>query len=241
MPRKTIDANECAIKLSDGDDGIKFEGYLSVFERVDSYGDTVVKGAYLETLSGRKRMPPMLLNHDQRSVPIGVWEDMKEDDVGLRVKGRLLKHDVAKQAGEAMREGAMTGLSIGYRATKFEENDHGGLNLLKIDLREGSVVTMPAEDEARIDVVKFEDLFGSIEEIESEKEIELILRDAGYSRKMAKALMSQFKTIYQRDADGLQEQIKAIKAELDQHKARSARDESSARINSLLERMKNAD
>lgn len=198
------------------------------------------KGAYVDTLKGKTRMPPMLLNHDQRSVPIGIWDSMKEDDTGLRVKGRMLSHDVAKQAWEAMKEGALTGLSIGYRATKFEENDHGGLDLLKIDLREGSVVTMPAEDEARIDVVKFEDMFGTIDSIETVKEFEIVLREAGHSREVAKRLVSQFKDVCQREADGLHEQIKALNAELDKYKTRDERDAGSVSVNELLERMKNA-
>lgn len=238
MSRKTLEATECDLKFSDSAEGT-FEGYLSVFGNVDSYGDTVFKGAYKDTLSGRKRMPPMLLNHDARAVPVGVWESMKEDDTGLRVKGRFLATDTGKEVHQAVKEGAMTGLSIGYRATKFEENDHGGLNLLKIDLREGSVVTMPAEDDARIDVVKFEELFGSVDEIGSQKEFELILRDAGYTRKMAKALMSQFKSICLRDVDETIEENKALRRKLSEFEGQQARIMAGESANNLLSEMRN--
>ena len=237
MPRKTLETTDCDLKFSEGAEGT-FEGYLSVFGNVDSYGDTVFKGAYKDTLSGRKRMPPMLLNHDARAVPVGVWDSMKEDDTGLRVKGRFLATDTGKEVHQAVKAGAMTGLSIGYRATKFEENDHGGLNLLKIDLREGSVVTMPAEDDARIDVVKFEEIFGLVEEIESEKEFELILRDAGYSRKMAKALMGQLKSICQRDVDEVIEQNKALKRKLAEFQSREERLNAGERAITLLDDMR---
>lgn len=226
MQHKSIDLTDCGLKFAKGDDGT-FEGYLSVFDRVDSYGDTVKKGAYEETLAGRKRMPPMLLNHDAFSIPIGVWKSMEEDDVGLRVVGELTKgNPVSEQAYASMKHGAMTGLSIGYRAVKFEENDHGGLDLHKIDLREGSVVSMPAEDEARIDVVKFEEMYGEIEAI---KEFEWLLRDAGCSRKMANRLVSRFKELCQSDSDGLQDENQQLKQQVEslqralEHQKRTAR------------------
>lgn len=209
MQRKSLDLAECDLKFSKSEG--HFEGYLSVFGNVDSYGDTVMKGAYEETLAGRKRMPPMLLNHDARSVPIGIWKSMKEDDSGLRVVGELTKgNGVADQVYASMKHGAMTGLSIGYRATKFEENDHGGLNLLKIDLREGSVVTMPAEDDARIDVVKLED-FGTIDCV---KDFEFILREAGFSKTAAMSLIRQFKEVSLREVGDLQKQIQTLTAEI---------------------------
>jgi HK97 family phage prohead protease len=211
MQHKSIDLMDCDLKFEKDDSGV-FEGYLSVFDSVDSYGDTVIKGAYAETLKDRKRMPPMLLNHDAYSIPIGVWKSMKEDNAGLRVVGEMTKgNPISEQAFASMKHGALTGLSIGYRATKFEENDHGGLNLLKIDLREGSVVTMPAEDDARIDVVKLED-FGVIESV---KDFEYILREAGFSKTAAMSLIRQFKEVSLREVGDLQKQIQTLMAEID--------------------------
>ena len=215
MQHKSLDLTQCDVKFAKDEEG-SFEGYLSIFGSVDSYGDTVIKGAYEETLMNRKRMPPMLLNHDQFSVPIGIWQEMKEDDTGLRVKGQLTPgNSQAEQVYAAMKHGAMTGMSIGYRPTKYEENDHGGLDLIKIELREGSVVTMPAEDDARIDVVKFEEEFSSIESV---KDFEYALRDAGLSRKLAKSMVSQFKDVCLRDAGDLQQKITELEAELDRFK-----------------------
>jgi len=208
---KSLDLNDCDLKFSKDEDG-QFEGYLSVFDSVDSYGDTVFKGAYTDTLEGRKRLPPMLLNHAMASVPVGVWKSMYEDDAGLRVVGELTKgNSESQQVYAAMKHGAMTGLSIGYRPVEYKENDHGGLNLLKVDLREGSIVSMPAEDEARIDMVKYEELF---DDIDSMKDFEYVLRDVGLSRKAAKSLVSQVKSLCQRDAGNLEEQINELKRKL---------------------------
>ena len=42
-------------------DPLEFEGYASVWGRVDSYGDTVLKGAFAESL--KERRPMMLFGH----------------------------------------------------------------------------------------------------------------------------------------------------------------------------------
>jgi len=63
-----------------------------VFGVVDSYSDVVVRGAFTSSLSRWKekgRLPAMLWQH-QMSEPIGIYTEMREDDVGLYVKGRLL-------------------------------------------------------------------------------------------------------------------------------------------------------
>ena len=231
MDHKSVNFGDCDLKMGEADEGV-FEGYLSVFGNVDSYGDTIIKGAYEETLNGMKRLPPMLLNHDQHSVPIGIWKSMKEDDKGLRVVGELTKgHAVADQVWASMKHGSLTGMSIGYRATKYEENAHGGLDLHAIKLIEGSVVTMPADDHARVDLLKFEDEYGTIESL---KEFEIILRDAGYSRKLAKSLVSQFKELCQRDAGGDSTEFEAMKAKLARLERRDRLDSRLAKIEALI-------
>jgi HK97 family phage prohead protease len=159
-------------------------------------------------------MPPMLLNHQAMSVPVGVWKSMTEDSVGLRVVGELTKgNPEAEQVYAAMKHGAMTGLSIGYRAVKYEENDKGGLDLHAIDLKEGSIVSMPAKDTARIDVVKYEEMFSDIESV---KDFEYALRDVGCSQSVAKRLCSQFKSVCQRDVGILEDEILELKEKLAQ-------------------------
>ncbi len=89
--------------------------------------------------------------------PIGVYTEMKEDDVGLYVRGRLLIDDdpLAKRAHAHMKAGSLTGLSIGYVLKDWEYDRSKEAFLLKeIDLWEVSLVTFPSNDEARISDVK---------------------------------------------------------------------------------------
>ena len=171
------------------DDGF-FSGYASVFDKVDSYGDIVRKGAFVESISeweAKGKMPPILWNHDP-SDPIGVYTKMQEDDKGLFVEGRLLIDDVprAKQTHALMKAGVIDGLSIGYRVKEYLYNvDEEVTDLIKLSLREVSIVTFPANPETRIEAVKSRLDAG---ELPTLPEFEKFLREAGFSKSQATAI-----------------------------------------------------
>lgn len=168
------------------DDGF-FSGYCNVFDVKDSYDETVRKGAFLKSIEDwkeRGKMPPVLWNHD-RNQPIGVWTDLKEDEHGLYGEARLLINDVgrAKEIHALMLSGAIDGLSIGYRLNKWAYDEtEDSLDLLEIDLKEISIVTFPANEESRIDIVKSALSKGSLPTL---PEFEKALRDLGFSRSQA--------------------------------------------------------
>lgn len=166
------------IKKEPDQDG-EFEGYASVFGIVDQGMDVVERGAFGKSLgSGRK--VKMLWQHDQQKV-IGVWDEIREDDRGLYVKGRLLKG--VRQADEAMilmRAGALDSMSIGYRTIEAVPEGGGRIRkLMEVELHEVSLVTFPMLPDAKVTAVK---------SVTTEREFEAFLRDAGYSRKEATAL-----------------------------------------------------
>ena len=177
-----------------------FEGHASTFNNIDAYGDTVIPGAFAKTLENRERPIRMRFNHF--GPVIGKFTDIREDDIGLKVKGALTPgHSVAEDAFASLKHGAIDGLSIGFRVGEggAVQNTHGGFDLHEIDLVEISVVEEPADLGAKIGDVK--DFKEAIENIETLKEAEDCLRDAcGLSRSAAKALVSQIKTLYPRDA-----------------------------------------
>ena len=134
-------------------DGTTLAGYASVYGRRDSGGDTVMPGAYatsLKRLAADGRRAKMLWQHDPGQ-PIGVWDEVREDERGLWVRGRLLA-EVARgrEAVALVAAGAIDGLSIGYRTVKAERDGHGGRRLVELDLWEVSLVTFPMQAEARV-------------------------------------------------------------------------------------------
>lgn len=135
-----------------------FSGYGSVFNNIDAYGDTIIPGAYKDTLRSGF-VPLMFLNHDMRSLPIGKWTSLVEDDFGLKIEGEFLDTSTGRDVYAASKAQAITGLSIGFRPLEVEmhPNAKAGepLRTIKsIDLLEISVVTFPANDDARIADVK---------------------------------------------------------------------------------------
>ena len=171
------------------DDGL-FSGYASVFDNVDSYGDIVRKGAFVESIGeweAKGKMPPILWNHDP-SDPIGIYTKMQEDDKGLYVEGKLLIDDVprARQTHALMKAGVIDGLSIGYRVKEYLYNvDEEVTDLIKLSLREVSIVTFPANPETRIEAVKSRLDAG---ELPTLPEFEKFLREAGFSKSQATAI-----------------------------------------------------
>ena len=203
------------LKLKSVSDSGEFEGYGSVFGVKDSYDDVVVNGAFSKSLQAwreKGKFPAMLWQH-QMDEPIGIYTEMKEDDVGLYVKGRLLIDDdpLAKRAHAHMKAGSLTGLSIGYILKEWEYDKNKDVFLLKeIDLWEVSPVTFPSNDEARINDVKSAFARG---EMPSQKSIERVLRDVGLSRTQAKAFMAGgYGPLNQRDADSVGSALDALKS-----------------------------
>lgn len=196
------------LKKEPDEDGY-FEGYASVFDVVDQGMDVVTRGAFTKSLgSGRKIK--MLWQHD-KSQPIGVWDEAREDERGLFVKGRISK-DVAKgrEAMALMRMGALDSMSIGYRTIKAAQEGNGSVRrLLELDLMEISLVTFPMLEVATVTAVK---------SIKTIRDFEAFLRDAGYSRKEATAVaLHGFKAIDgQREAGAVEADNEGMTALRDQ-------------------------
>lgn len=176
------------------DDGF-FSGYGSVFGNVDSYNEIVAPGAFADSLSETKakgRTFPVLWQH-RSGEPIGNWDidSLVEDDYGLFGSGNLWLDAApyAKVAYRGMQSKAITGLSIGYyvREDSFDEKTRIR-TLRKLDLVEISVVTAPANDDARIDAVKAIIAQGGLPSL---KEFEQILRESGFSRSQATVIASR--------------------------------------------------
>ena len=188
MQHKLIDLNQIEVKFDDARRGF-FSGYASVFGGVDSYGDTVMPGAYKSTIEMRKRPVQMRWNHS--GDVIGKWLDIRETDKGLWVEGELTPgHSKAEDVYASLKHGAISGLSIGYRPVKSFPNENGGLDLHEIDLVEISVVESPADLSAQIGDIK-----SAIDDLKTVRDIERFVRESGYAKEDAVMLVSRIKSI----------------------------------------------
>jgi HK97 family phage prohead protease len=205
---KSLSLSNCDIKLkprNSEDPFCKFSGYASTFNGVDSYGDTILPSAYdsvIKSISdGSMPMPKMFINHKSWDLPIGKWTSLSKDEHGLKAEGELTLGNPQSQAVKASLEhGTIDGLSIGFRLNpddvEMTEQDDQKIRVIKniADLVEVSVVTFPADAEARVDLSSVKSALEMINDI---RDFENFLRDAGgFSKSLAKATASHAKRIF---------------------------------------------
>jgi uncharacterized protein len=152
MQTKHLNTSALELKL-DSTSGMKFSGYASKFDGVDSYGDTIKRGAYKSTLQDRER--PILMRWNHYGPVIGKWVKMAEDDIGLWVEGELTPgHSIAGDVYASLKHGAISGMSIGYIPVKSSALKDDRRLLEEIQLFEISVVEEPADMGAQVSSVK---------------------------------------------------------------------------------------
>lgn len=159
---------------------------------MDSYGDTILKGAYKNTIKRKESDRPIRMRWNHWGPVIGKWLEISEDEKGLLVKGELTPgHSTASDVYASLKHGAIDGMSIGYRPIQTRELGDGKRELKEIELVEISIVEEPADNSARVAGIK-----SAIDEAQTLKDIEGLLRDAsGFSRADATALVSRIKSL----------------------------------------------
>lgn len=121
---------------------LRFAGYAAIFDHVDKGGDIVRRGAF-GALSSDQRLPLLWQHRPDRQIG---WVTMaREDERGLRVVGLVSQ---GEQATRLLRQGAVRGLSFGYRV----ERARGAhpRELLALDVAEISLVAHPMQARAQV-------------------------------------------------------------------------------------------
>lgn len=151
---KEFQKRDLNFRASVNDEGI-FEGYLSTYDDVDSYGTYFMPGAWDESIKrfNSGEVIPVLWSHD-RSKPIGKFTELKSDDKGLWGRGKLTLEDPqAKIAYAHMKDGSVMGLSVGFEMdydNVIYNRMLDALGIAEADLYECSVVVFPANSNAKI-------------------------------------------------------------------------------------------
>ena len=185
-----------------GPDGT-FEGYGCVFGNVEATRETVMTGAFRKSLEHHRsegRLPALLWQHDPRR-PIGIYTDMFEDSKGLFVKGQLaLETQVGREAHALLSMGAVSGLSIGFSDIDVDFDARTRTSTLKeAALWEVSLVTFPANSEARIERVRHADQMDGLQSLSGVEEC--LHEEADYSQHAARALASRIEQLLREERD----------------------------------------
>jgi len=187
MPHKAFSFK---VESDISEDGI-FQGYASTFGNKDQGGDIVVQGAFdrwLDEWKNSDDVVPILFNH-QSGLLLGKYLEFKADPKGLWAKGQLNLDTVeGKEKRSLMKQGALSGLSIGYDfypgGLRFSQEDDAYL-LTSLKIWEVSLCTFPMNLSARVSDVKAAMQCGKEVSI---RQIEKSLKELGFSQKQAKVI-----------------------------------------------------
>lgn len=134
-------------------DGRTLTGYAAVFETptlIDSWEGTfyekIRKGAFRKSI--RERTPVMQFDHGHHpligSIPIGRISELREDDDGLYVSGRLSDNWLIQPLRDAIAEESIDGMSFRFTVIREEWRDSAG-KLLKDDAEIMQLLWRPDE------------------------------------------------------------------------------------------------
>lgn len=156
MITKRIINLESGFKLLDGMDGPgSFTGYASTFANWDRVGEKPTPGSF-RNLKDFVSAGFISWGHDW-NLPVAVVDEVKEDEVGIWIKGTFHSTQQAQEirtiAAERLNAGKSLGLSIGYRVHDAKRVS-GGVLLTDIELFEVGIVTVPANPEATLLSIK---------------------------------------------------------------------------------------
>ncbi len=185
------------LNVLDVDQDGTFDGIASGYLNLDSDSETVLPGAFDESLKAWNNPNPVVLWMHKVDTPIGFHLGPGSGNAtqGLPVKAKLLKDcEPARYAHAFLRgaqntKGARAGLSVGFRALKTIKLDgseiRGGLRGQKYtafercSLLEYSVVSFPSNPEAWVTSVKSEAPAASVRS--SAKELSAAQHQAAFS------------------------------------------------------------
>jgi HK97 family phage prohead protease len=162
-------------KVVDEDQGI-IQGYVSVFNNIDSQRDRVRPGAFKKTVAdglqrkankGKKFICPLLWMHEVDK-PIGGVIDAVEDKIGLLATAQvdittneqgIPRNPLALSVFSGLKMGYSDEFSIGYKAIQKSYDNAGIRDLTEIQLFECSVITelFASNDLAQVTQVKSND------------------------------------------------------------------------------------
>lgn len=125
-------------------DGLNFEGYAAVFntptsisDRDGEYDEVIAPGAFKQTIN--RGNPVLMFAHGRHPVigpmPLGRITELREDARGLFVRARLTDNWLINPVRDAIRDGAITGMSIRFEAIKEQWTGKASLRCRHGELR----------------------------------------------------------------------------------------------------------
>ena len=142
-------------ELTSADDTGEFSGYAAVFGNVDDGMDVIEKGAFTKTIKEDFDRIKILALHNDNWLPVGKPIELREDNKGLFIKGKISNTAMGRDIRTLLKDGVLNEMSIGYDVVRFDFDSEEGIRHLKeIRLWEVSIVTWAMNEQAKIEEVK---------------------------------------------------------------------------------------
>ena len=151
---------------ADGD-GLTLEGYAAVFNsptEINSwegkFTEIIAPGAFKRTIG--MKSPVLQFDHGHHpmigGLPIGRIKSLKEDERGLRVRARLSDNWLIQPVRDAIRDGAVTGMSFRFSVLDEEWSNGDTERVIReVDLHELGPVVFPAYSSTTVGVRSADD------------------------------------------------------------------------------------
>lgn len=162
LPEKeTREVSFTVTETRDGD-GLDLEGYAAVFNSpttIDSWEgkfvETIAPGAFKRSIE--HKTPVLQFDHGHHpligGLPIGTIRSLKEDAHGLKVRARLSDNWLIHPVRDAIRDGAVTGMSFRFTVREDEWNEAFDERLIRmVEVHELGPVVFPAYSSTTVGV-----------------------------------------------------------------------------------------
>lgn len=134
---------------------VPFDSPADITDVQGSYIERFRFGAFARTIEQRSHRVKALVQHDRRRMPLGRASLLREDAGGLYAELHISKTVEGDEVLELARDGALDGLSIGFRPVEDRWDTHRTeVERLAVRLDEVSLVAFPAYDDARVLAVR---------------------------------------------------------------------------------------
>lgn len=162
-------------EAAERDDGrTVVSGHAVMWDSRNSYAEQFVPGAFADSLRDKGDRKPLVMGYQHRE-PIGRWAEYGEDRDGLALSGPISDTAQGRDAVTLLRDGVLTGLSIGFWPKRWQfaeagervtfqtplgertyEPDEPTIFILEAELVEASLVMAPSDDDARVEDIREE-------------------------------------------------------------------------------------
>jgi HK97 family phage prohead protease len=162
IPKNKLLTRAIKADLNTNTEGV-FDGYIAVWNTVDAYKSTFVRGAFLDTIKKRGDRVKII---DDHSVLVGKSLSIIEDDYGVKVSGKInINTTRGMDVFKLMQDKTYDGLSFGFSTPPGAVEVRNGIEYIKeVQLFEYGPVIFPANDNAVITDTRSTDYLENLED-----------------------------------------------------------------------------